>query len=139
MPTQVFPANYQALSNIHEFITAEASRFGLSGRDLYAVELSVSEAASNIIDHAYSGQGSGIIEISTETRADAFAITFRDYGAPFDPALVASPDVSSPLDCRPERGLGVFLMRKMMDEVIFDFSVPGVNTLTMTKRKSAEP
>jgi len=138
MPTQVFPANYQALGAINEFIIAEASKVGFSSKELYAVELSVNEAAANVIDHSYCGEDLGTIEISAEASQDIFTITLKDRGAPFDPDEVPYPDISSPLDLRSERGLGVFTMRKLMDEVVFDFSQPGVNTLVMTKRKKTE-
>ncbi|MEL7645695.1 MAG: ATP-binding protein [Anaerolineaceae bacterium] len=138
MPTQVFPANYEALAAINEFIVAEASALGFSPRELYAIELSVNEAAANIIDHSYCGEDLGTIEISSEVRQDCFTITLKDRGAPFDPDEIPEPDISSPLEMRSERGLGVFTMRQLMDEVVFDFSQPGVNTLVMTKRKKTE-
>jgi anti-sigma regulatory factor (Ser/Thr protein kinase) len=138
MTTQVFPANYQALGAINEFIIAEASQVGFSSKELYAVELSVNEAAANVIDHSYCGEDLGTIEISTASCEDCFTITLKDRGAPFDPDEVPDPDISSPLELRSERGLGVYTMRKLMDEVVFDFSESGVNTLVMTKRKKTQ-
>lgn len=139
MPTQVFAANYKALGAINDFIIAEASRVGFSSKERYAVELSVNEAAANVIDHSYCGEDLGTIEITTETNDEGITITLKDSGAPFDPDEIPDPDINSPLELRSERGLGVFTMRKLMDEVIFDFSQPGVNTLIMTKRKKSQP
>ena len=138
MPKQVFPANYQALSAINEFIVAEASKVGFSSKEMYAIELSVNEAAANIIDHSYCGEDLGMIEIIAESNDDIFTVSLKDQGAPFDPAEIPDPDISSPLELRTERGLGVYTMRKLMDEVVFDFSHPGENTLVMTKRKKTQ-
>jgi len=139
MPTQVFPANYQALTAINEFIVAEASKVGFSSKELYAVELSVNEPAANIIDHSYCGEDLGTIEITAEARGDLFTVSLKDCGTPFNPDEIPDPDISSPLEKRTERGLGVFTMRRLMDEVVFDFSRPGENLLVMTKRKKAQP
>lgn len=139
MSTQVFPANYQALGAINEFILTEASPIGFSPKELYAVELSVNEAAANIIDHSYCGEDLGTIEVTAEASGRGLTITLKDCGAPFDPDQIPDPDISSPLEMRRERGLGVYTMRKLMDEVFFDFSQPGVNTLVMTKRKKTQP
>jgi anti-sigma regulatory factor (Ser/Thr protein kinase) len=62
-------------------------------------------------------------------------IVLRDQGEPFDPENVPEPDLTSALEHRKERGLGIFFMQKLMDEVIFEFSEKRGNKLTLVKNK----
>ncbi|MFZ3071537.1 MAG: ATP-binding protein [Anaerolineaceae bacterium] len=139
MPIQNFPAVYKSLTDINAFVLSVARQIGFSSKELYAIELSVNEACANIIDHAYQGEGLGTIEVIAVASKDALKVILRDQGVPFNPDEVPSPDVCSPLDDRCERGLGVYTMRKLMDEVVYDFSQPGVNSLIMVKHKRACP
>jgi len=93
----------------------------------------VDEACSNVIDHAYGGEDRGEIRILLDLNDKGLKITIQDDGTPFEPEDVAEPDLISPLETRCERGLGVFLIRKIMDEARWDFSIPGVNQLTLVK------
>jgi serine/threonine-protein kinase RsbW len=102
-------------------------------RQRYAIDLAVDEACSNVIDHAYGGEDRGEIRILLDLNDKGLKITIQDDGAPFEPDDVAEPDLISPLETRCERGLGVFLIRKIMDEARWDFSIPGVNQLTLVK------
>jgi anti-sigma regulatory factor (Ser/Thr protein kinase) len=65
-------------------------------------------------------------------------IILKDTGKPFNPDEVPEPDISSPLEVRKERGLGIFFMRQLMDRVDFTFSQSHGNTLTLVKYKREE-
>ena len=134
MGTIQFEGEYKHLKAMAEFVRAEARRLPFSDKQLYAIELAMDEAASNIIDHAYQGEGIGHLHLTVETEPDYLKIVLEDHGTPFDPNMVAQPDLESPLELRSERGLGVYTMYKLMDSVIFDFSEPGTNRLTMLKK-----
>lgn len=138
MPEQTFPAQYKSLCEIENFILIEAQKIGFSPKELYAIELSVDEAVANIISHSYCGECDNTIAVHVETLPDALRITFSDQGNPFDPTTIPEPSINEPPEQRPEHGLGVYTMRKLMDEVTFDFSQPGINTLTMVKLKRAQ-
>lgn len=99
------------------------------------VETAVDEACSNIIEHAYGGEGIGDIEITYQINAKCLTIILRDFGKPFDPSKIPEPQLTAPLEKRKSHGLGLFFIRKMMDEVHFDFSNETGNVLTMVKRK----
>ena len=62
-------------------------------------------------------------------------IVLIDYGAPYDPSVVPVPDIKADLSERKIGGLGIFLMRKLMDEVHYDPRSDKSNILTMIKRK----
>lgn len=137
MKTRTYPANYKNLANISRFIVAQAESAGFSPSDIYAIQTAVDEACSNIIDHAYGGENLGNIKILVKDFENRLQIIVIDHGDPFEPEDIPEPDITSPLEIRKERGLGVFFMRKLMDKVIFDFSQSEGNTLTLIKYKGA--
>jgi len=137
MTTRNFPANFKSLSNISDFIVTSSENAGFSPSDIYAIQTAVDEACSNIIDHAYGCENLGDIQIQVTPLKNGIQIILRDEGNPFDPDDVPDPDISSPLEIRKERGLGIFFMRKLMDRVIFEFSNKKGNTLTLIKYKGA--
>ncbi len=134
MTSAVFPGRYTSLESISEFVIQAAQHAGLDDAAVYAVQLAVDEEATNIIEHGYGGEDLGEIGCQCEIVAEGLRIRLEDHAPPFDPQAVAQPVLNVPLeDVRP-RGLGLFFIHKMMDEVQFDFSPEG-NTLTMLKRR----
>ena len=130
-----FPAQFQYLDEIRDFVAEVASRGGFDGKEVYAIQLAADEAASNIIEHAYGDMPAGDIEITCEMKNGVLTITMRDHGRPFDPASVRPPNLKADLSKRKIGGLGIYLMRKLMDSVHYE-SVPGQgNLLTLQKRK----
>jgi serine/threonine-protein kinase RsbW len=135
MPKRIFPGNFGSLEGISEFIVEKAQKAGFSPNDVYAIQTAVDEACSNIIDHAYGGENKGEIFIKVTETKENLKIVLRDQGEPFDPENVPEPDLTSALEHRKERGLGIFFMQKLMDEVIFEFSEKRGNKLTLVKHK----
>jgi len=133
MLTARFPARYDHLRAISAFVMDAIKDSPFDSRQRYAIDLAVDEACSNVIDHAYAGNDQGEIRISLDLLEIGLKITIQDDGAPFDPDCVAEPDLTSPLETRCERGLGVYLIHEVMDEASWDFSTPGVNQLTLVK------
>jgi len=136
MVNQIFPGEYKSLSEISDFVVIRANILGFSSNDIYSIQIAVDEACSNIIDHAYGKEDLGYIEIQVEDIENGLKITILDDGDPFDPDDIPDPVIDSSLEERRERGLGLFIMRKLMDEVNYDFSSPNQNKLVMVKRKS---
>ncbi len=136
----IVPGRFERLTEIAEFITRAAREAGLNDDEVFHVEMAVDEACSNIIEHAYATQAGDINLACTCPAAGQFEIVIRDSGRPFDPAEVPPPNVDTPadLDNLNEGGLGLYFMRKLMDEVRFEF-VPGQgNMLTMIKRAKTD-
>lgn len=102
------------------------------------MRMAVDEACSNIIEHAYGGEDRGDINLRCQKLPSRLKVTIKDHGEPFNPALVAEPDIHAPLEERDSGGLGLFLMRQLMDEVTFEFSPKG-NVLVMVKTREALP
>ena len=128
-----FPARFDHLRAISVFVMDAIKESPFDERQRYAIDLAVDEACSNVIDHAYGGEDRGEIRILLDLNDKGLKITIQDDGTPFEPEDVAEPDLISPLETRCERGLGVYLIREVMDEAAYDFSTPGVNQLTLVK------
>jgi serine/threonine-protein kinase RsbW len=126
-------ADLDQLKTIREFVVQSGRDMDLDEQTTYELELAVDEACTNIVRHAYGGKG-GEIEVTVEPREDGACVTLRDWGKSFDPDLVPTPDVTAPLEERDPGGLGLFLIRSMVDDVHFEFDAELGNTLTMVKK-----
>jgi anti-sigma regulatory factor (Ser/Thr protein kinase) len=131
---RTFPARFDSLSAIDQFVADAAERAGFDHCTVYQVQLAVDEACSNIIEHGYGGEGHGTIECSLHVSTAELTIVLRDYGDPFDPQSVPEPDVEASLAERTGGGLGLYFIRHIMDDVHFEFDREEGNRLTMVKR-----
>jgi len=135
MQSVQFSAKFEYLDEIREFVGDIARASGFGDKDVYNIQLAADEAASNIIEHAYEGVSNGVLELSCEVRAEILTIIMVDHGESFDPSVIPLPDLKADLSDRKIGGLGIFLMRKLMDEVHYETKSNRSNVLTMTKRK----
>ena len=131
MRTFTFEANFHNLDEIRDFVGESARQAGFSEKEIYSIQLAADEASTNIIEHAYAGIENGKIEIGCSITGGELKIVMRDNGKSFDPSSVPEPNVKAELSERKIGGLGMYLMRKLMDEVFYESG----NTLTMIKRK----
>jgi anti-anti-sigma factor len=125
-------ASLEHLAAISDFVVDQARVAGLNEHAAWEVQLAVDEAVTNVIQHSYA-QSNGSITLTTRYADDVFTVAIHDRGRPFDPEDVPEPDLVSPLEERRTGGLGLYLMRKLMDQVEFRFE-DGENILTMMKR-----
>ena len=129
-----FIAKFENLDEIREFVGEKARQVGFSDKEIYSIQLAADEASTNIIEYAYAGVEDGEIEIDCSTADGGLKIVMRDQGKPFDPSSVPEPNVKADLSERKIGGLGIYLMRKLMDEVFYETLAGGGNVLTMVKR-----
>jgi len=134
MAKKTFPGDYQSLILISKFIESEGDKAGLNEDDLYAVKLAVDEACTNIIEHAYGGIADGDIVCECRTHTDGFEIILNDKGEKFDPNTVEAPNIGAALKNLKTRGAGLFLIKKLIDEVNFEFSDETGTTLRLKKK-----
>ena len=133
--TIILSARFENLEKICDFVDDSAKVAGFDEMARYSIKTAVDEACSNIIDHAYGGEGVGDIECTCEDINDSIEVTLHDNGKPFDPQKIPDPDLSIPIESRRERGLGLYFMRKLMDEVHFEFTKDAGNILVMVKHR----
>lgn len=108
-----------------------------SAKDVHAFQLSVDEACTNVIEHAYAYNTQGQITVNCSLIGDKFTVTIEDSGAPFDPTTMPDPNINQGLDERRAGGLGIYFMKKLMDEVKYN-RVDDKNLLTLTKKIEKE-
>ncbi len=107
------------LSKIREFTKSVALESGFSEETAGKIILAVDEACTNVIKHAYSYNSDGSIEIIIKADKEKFTIVITDDGSHFDPELIPSPNLTEYYKQRKIGGLGMFLMKKLMDEVVY--------------------
>ena len=102
----------------------------------FKLRLSIEEAVENVVRYAYSG-GIGWLEAGTSLDQDKLLLTIelRDAGVPFNPLEKEDPDITLSAEEREVGGLGIFLCKKMMDNLSYRYE-DGNNILTMTKKIS---
>ena len=139
MRTAIFLTKYEALNDMREFVRQAAEDANMGEGDIYSIQLAVDEACSNIIEHACDGECEEQIEITCTTSDDRLTILVHDHGEPFDPTSAPFPDLDAAIEDRPIGGLGIFLMRQLMDEIRYERLGEAGNVLTLVKyRKKAE-
>jgi anti-anti-sigma factor len=123
------------LALIADFVVQVAEKAHLDEKEIFAVQMAVDEACTNIIEHAYA-DAPGDIHLTCQVKPGECAVTILDHGRPFDPHSVPPPDLSTDLNERNVGGLGLHFMRTLMDEVHFSFNREEGNQVVMIKRAS---
>ena len=136
-PLQV-PGNLDSLSAIGKCVNQAALQAGLDKKATYRLRLAVDEIATNIVVHGYDENGlSGPILVISEIDAQALTIILEDSSPAFDPRQLGRPEhIDKPVEERPIGGLGIFLIRKIMDEVFYSRKGSS-NILTLRKMLTA--
>ena len=133
------PGRYDQIRVICEFVADGAKNAPFSDDEIFHIELACDEACTNIIEHAYSGEDQGPIEVTWDMQPEGFTITLTDQGETFDPTAVPTPTTPTELNNLEELdnvkvgGLGLHFMKKLMDKVIFTFKEGKGNQLIMIK------
>jgi anti-sigma regulatory factor (Ser/Thr protein kinase) len=104
---------------------------------VFSFETAVDEASTNVVKYAYGGRG-GFFQISCMLEGRDIVVTIRDRAAKFDPASVPAPEVDSTLEDRKVGGLGIYMMKKMMDRVDYSYKEGEGNRLLLVKRISGQ-
>lgn len=112
------------LSVIRNFISTSAKDAGIAPEAADNIMLAVDEACTNIIKHAYKSAPDGEITINIEYNESKFKIIIIDYGRSFNPEKIPNPDLKKYYQEHKVGGLGMYLMKKLMDDVKYT-SVPG--------------
>jgi serine/threonine-protein kinase RsbW len=130
---------FENLATIAEFIGRAAGQAGLDDKTTYALQMAVDEACTNIIEHAYGGEGPGSIQLTYEVRADGLEVIICDQGQAFDPSDVPELDTQAELADRQTRGMGLFFIYELVDQVEFEFGTAEGNRLTLFIRRKHLP
>jgi serine/threonine-protein kinase RsbW len=120
------------LSLVRQVVGEVLDRTPFGRDDKAKIILAVDEAVANVVEHAYEG-ARGDIDIVFYLDPERLEITIRDNGKKFNPELIPTPDIHQHIMKGLKGGLGMFLMRKIMDEVRYSRDSTYVNELVMVK------
>jgi serine/threonine-protein kinase RsbW len=127
------PADPAQLRGLSEFLREFASAAALTPTQVGTLELAIEEIFLNIVMHGSEPGSAPRVEVSLNLDTDTVTMTVEDNGPPFDPLSLPPPDVTASLADRKVGGLGVFLVRTLMDTVSYA-RIEGRNQLRMSKR-----
>lgn len=128
------PSSTENLAMIRDFVNGIGTRAGLPASDVAKIELAVDEACANVIEHAYGPEVTKEVTVKATIDEETVQIEVVDTGKGFDPSLVSQQNLEQLVAERKSGGLGMRLMKTLMDEVHYEV-IPGQkNELRMIKR-----
>ncbi len=127
-------AKPESLSEIKSFVSAELEERGCPEGTRKQILIVVDEIFANITQYAYDGkEGTAVVRIEENSEPRAVVLTFLDGGIPFDPLTMKTPDTSLKAREREIGGLGIFMVRKLTDEISYEYA-DGKNILRIKKQ-----
>ena len=126
-------ADAAQLTVLNQFLRDFGSAVALDAAEVRTFELVLEEIFMNIVMHGSQPGSTPLVEVSLQRVAESVTMIVEDDGPEFDPLSLPPPDVTASLADRPVGGLGVFLVRNMMDTVSYA-RIAGRNQLHMSKR-----
>ena len=126
-------AKVENLDEVLAFVDERLENAGCPMRTQTQIDIAVEEIFVNIASYAYQ-PGTGNARIGVLVSEDPLAVTIRfiDSGMPYDPLAKEDPDVTLPVEERPIGGLGIYMVKKSMDEVLYEHK-DGCNIFTIKK------
>ncbi len=128
------PAKLSNLQTMFDFIREASVRQCFSRELINKIQLASEEALVNVINYAYP-ESNGDLTITTTNKETCLEISITDAGIPFDPLSLPAPDIRAPMEERRIGGLGIFMIREIMDEVTYRRE-ENHNILTLVKFNS---
>ena len=114
-----------------EWMEVTGEQLGLPMAAVFQLNLALEEAFVNVVDYAYPGKNGMPVQLNMDGTGETLTFTLIDEGEPFDPTTLDEPDTNLSAEERPVGGLGVFLVKQIMDEVRYERQ-GNRNILTMT-------
>lgn len=121
------------ISKLNEFIDALGEDFSLAPDIVFNLNLVLEEAVVNIINYAYPKEEHQYIYLSAKMNDGSIVLILTDTGKEFDPTAAPEADITLSADERQIGGLGIFLIRQIMNEVRYE-RIDGKNVLTLEKK-----
>ena len=129
------PSSTENLAMIREFVSSIGTQAGFSPKEVAQLELAVDEACANVIEHAYGADVTKEVTICATLTEENVQIDVIDTGQGFDPGKIEQKELDKLVSLRKSGGLGMRLIKSLMDEVQYQM-IPGQkNELRMVKRR----
>ena len=118
---------------VRDFIEKKGKILNINPNVLNQILVSVDEACTNIIKHNYKYKDNNFIDVATDVKDREFIITLIYKGDSFDPTKKNNPDMKEYFAKYKVGGLGIPLMKKSMDKIVFNHEEPDLNSLVLVK------
>ncbi len=133
MAEKTFDAAVDQLDEVLAFVTDQLDQLDCPPKHRIQIEVAVEELFVNIASYAYRpGTGTADVTVEAFDNPKAVEITFKDSGVPYDPLAKQDPDISLSADDRQIGGLGIFMVKKTMDDMRYEYK-DNKNVLTIRK------
>ena len=127
-------ATLENLDTVMAFVDQQLEEAGCSMKTQMQIDIAVEEVYVNIAHYAYNPEIGGVtIRVQIEEEPLAVILTFIDKGKPYDPLAKEDPDVTLSAEDRQIGGLGIFMVKKSMDNISYEYN-EGRNILTLKKK-----
>jgi sigma-B regulation protein RsbU (phosphoserine phosphatase) len=123
----------QEIPLLNAFVDEICEFNGLDEMTTMQMNLAIEEAVVNVMNYAYPEGTKGFVDITSMSDEESLQFVISDNGKPFDPTTKEEVDTTLPVEKRRIGGLGIFLVRKMMDNVKYEYK-DGQNILTLRKK-----
>lgn len=133
--TLTIPSRLECIDGARRWVAERVRAAGLGDDPVGEIELALTEALANVIEHAYAGDTAQRIVVGVEACDDRLLVRVRDWGTVADSGAFASRDLDDP----GEGGYGVYLMEQLMDDVTREPQPDGGTLLTLTKARKDGP
>lgn len=121
MTTKIFPAKTEELDNVLNFVNEMLEAAGCEMKTQTQIAIALEELFVNVAHYAYEAGNDGPCEIAAGLADDGvFYISLKDLGTPFDPTAKDDPDITLSAEDRQIGGLGIFMVKKFMDKVVYE-------------------
>ena len=132
-------SDYEELAKVRDFVFDHAILFGFSDEEASNISLAVDEACSNLIRHAFRMERNHNLAIKIESENNKFIVNILDDGEPFNPLDYGQPNMIDYFKNFQKGGLGIQIMRSVMDEISYSPADRKTkkNTLKLIKLLSA--
>ena len=122
------------VGRLRAFFFSVCREHGIDDENAKTLNLALEEWVANVINYAYPKGMRGHVEVTADVSDDVLTLVIKDHGAVFDPTQHEEVDIDAELDERAIGGLGIHLIRTIMDTVEYQRTSDGYNRLVLTKR-----
>lgn len=127
-------ATVENIGTVAEFVNEQLEALDCPMRAQMQIDIAIDELFGNIAHYAYTPDvGDATVRVEVTGEPLAVIITFIDGGVPYDPLKTADPDITLSAEERQIGGLGIYMVKKSMDEITYEYK-DGKNILSIKKK-----
>ncbi len=133
MQELTIPATVENIEKVTDFVNVQLDNIDCPPKAQMQIDIAIDELFGNIAHYAYNPEtGPATVRVEVTEKPISVVITFIDHGVPYDPLKKDDPDITKSAEDREIGGLGIFMVKKTMDEITYEYK-DGQNILRIRK------